>query len=71
MFICDVTKKSVGPHISPIRIVVETRPRVYRNQVWNELEQCYEEKVSHGTEIVKEIQVGPEGFDRFHSRGSR
>lgn len=44
--------------IKPVRIVTATRPRTYVNEYG---------EVSHGTEIVQEIAVGPDEAHQFNS----
>lgn len=47
MFICQDCGKTIGPHISPIKVVVEKRNKVYLNKGVE----------SHGWEIVKELAI--------------
>jgi len=60
MFICAITGKSSLPQEPMIKIVVETRKVSYSNMI--EGENGLEEKVSFGTEIVREIGVTKEGY---------
>lgn len=53
MFKCEVTKKLVGPRISPVKVVLEKRQIVYRNEVNKKIVE------SVGWEIVKEVSVDP------------
>lgn len=49
-------------------IVVETRQKVYKQRVFNEmLRQSEEIEVGHGFETVREIQASQEGFDLWNS----
>ncbi len=54
MFICAVTRKPSKPGEKPTRLVLETRPKVYRDKDGNVL--------GRGTEIVEEVNVSPEGM---------
>jgi len=62
MFICATCKQPVGPSVSPIPVIVETRAQEYDN-IRIELDE-YERETkipvhSVGTEIVKQISVCP------------
>lgn len=52
MFICEKCKRIIGPGISPINKVVETREKIYS------YEDIYQNrKISRGREIVKEVKI--------------
>ena len=53
MFRSQLSGQVFGPRISPVKVVVETRTVEYHNLVDGE------DKVSHGTEIVRELTIGP------------
>ena len=55
-FICAVTKKPSLKGEKPTRLVVETRPKVYKNIVDDEV------ITSYGEEIVREVNVSAEGM---------
>lgn len=54
MFRSQLSGKQYGPHDKPVRVVVETRPRTYRND---------EGKISFGSEIVRELLVGEDEIE--------
>ena len=54
MFKCELTGKQVGPRVSPVRVVLETRQKKYTNQVDKKIIE------STGWEVVKEALVDPE-----------
>jgi hypothetical protein len=47
------------------RIVVETRQKEYRNPIKNDKGKVIEYKISYGTEIVKEIAVSQEEYEKY------
>lgn len=55
MFKCDVTGKTTQPGEPLTRVVVERRERVYRDEDGR--------IVGQGWEIVRELNVSPEGLD--------
>lgn len=59
MFKCQLTGKQVGPGVSPVRIVVETRQKQYVNEIKKEFKT---KKIieSKGWEVVREIMVAPD-----------
>lgn len=59
MFKSQLTGKQYGPGVKPVRVVVETRPKTYRNEYRN-YEGRVTVKFSEGTEIVRELVVGPD-----------
>ena len=67
-FICAVTKKVSKPREPQIKVVVETRPVMYSNWVPDPDDPDGErmvEKISRGSEIVKEISVTKEGHEEL------
>lgn len=55
MFRCELTGEVSEPREKPVKVVVATRNRTYSNFVRGE--EGWEEKVTYGTEIVKEVSV--------------
>jgi len=62
MFRCAVTGKVTKPGEPLTRVVVETRPQTYVNFKFNEETLETDKIVSSGEEIVREINVSPEGL---------
>lgn len=65
MFICQKTKKVIGPNVSPVKVVVQTRLKKYENYNPKTKRMVY----SEGTEIVKEIVVSPEAYQQMLTNG--
>jgi hypothetical protein len=65
MFKCQVTGKMSKPGEKMNRIVVETREKVYTQQVWEEGE-LVEIEVGRGYETVKEIAATDEGVKLYN-----
>ena len=65
MFICQKTKKVIGPGISPVKVVVQTRVKNYENYNPKTKRMVY----SQGTEIVKEIVVSQEAYQQMLANG--
>ncbi len=68
MFVCAVTGKVSKPGEPMVKVVVETRPKQYVNLVTriDENGREFQETVtSTGWEIVREIQVTPEGYEQL------
>lgn len=65
MYRCDITQKVQPPRTPCHKVVVETRPVVYINRRYNPLDNTWEEFETIGKEIVKEINVSPEGLRSF------
>jgi hypothetical protein len=63
MFTCERCGKDTGPKVSPIRIVVETKPKQYSNTVLDpesdDFFPVYMEKATAGSEIVLEEVICP------------
>jgi hypothetical protein len=62
VFNCQLCKETVGPKISPVRVVTEARPAEYHNEFYREDEWGNREKHevdSQGREIVHEVIVCP------------
>jgi hypothetical protein len=55
MFNCMCCHKSVGPHVSPMNLVIETREKVYPERHNSEGEVI--DRGGSGREIAKEIKV--------------
>lgn len=53
MFYCLACNTNIGPHISPIKLVLETRSRVYPPR------PLANDPGGHGVEIVREVNVCP------------
>lgn len=56
MFRSQLSGKVSDKRVSPVRVVIETRPRKYEN--YNP--KTKQVKISYGSEIVREIIVLPE-----------
>jgi ribosomal protein L28 len=54
MFKCQLTGKQIGPGVSPVKAIVETRQRRYTNEVKKKIIE------SNGWEIVRELMVAPD-----------
>jgi hypothetical protein len=65
MFICQKTKKAIGPGISPVKVVVQTRRKTYENYNPKTKKMVY----SEGTEIVKELVVSHEAYEQMIKNG--
>ena len=65
MFKCSVTGKMSRPGEKMNRIVVETRDKIYTQEVWEEGE-LVEIEVGRGYETVKEIAATDEGLRRYN-----
>lgn len=65
MFKCPVTKKAVGPNVSPIQVVLKTRKKYYSN--FNPI--TMERVESEGWEIVREAFVSQEGLEILKQKG--
>lgn len=63
MFKCAITGKISKPNEPMIKVVTETRPKVYENMVYDEDEEGGRVILSKGFETVKEIAVTQEGLD--------
>ena len=62
MYICQITGKTSKPGDALNKVVIEKRPRVYRN--WDrEKEEVWE---STGWEIVREINASDEGVTMWN-----
>lgn len=55
MFKSQLTGKQYGPGVKPVRVVVATRPKTYIE---------HGVVVGTGTEIVKEMVIGPDEVDK-------
>jgi len=64
MFKCQVTGKTSARGEKLNRIVVQTREKVYTQNVWEEGE-LVEIEVGRGWEIVKEINASDEGLKLY------
>ena len=53
MYICSDCRQPIGPRISPVLMVTQTRSVTYTNPV----PDSYEVRTTHGTEIVKEVKL--------------
>lgn len=70
MFICDITKKSIGPGKKLFKLVVKTRPREYfeDREVIDEntgRKSIVNIKVAEGFEIVHELNVCEEVYRKY------
>jgi hypothetical protein len=63
MFRCDVTGKLTAPGEPCKKVIVETRKRVYEREVRDPETGARTILTSTGWEIVKEINVSPEGIE--------
>ena len=63
MFKCQYSKELSKPREKPVTVVVETRPKTYYNRY--KIGHKLVEKVSYGTEIVKEIKVRAKYANKF------
>lgn len=61
MFRCELTGKVSSPGEKPVRVVVETRPKVY----YKEDKTGALKKVGEGFEIVKEMVVCQEAYQNM------
>lgn len=59
MFKSELSGKCYGEYTSPVRVVVERRPKSYQNK---------DGKLSRGWEIVREIAVGPDEVEAALAR---
>lgn len=64
MYYCQVTGKLSKPREKANKIVIETRDKVYTQNVWEEGE-LVEIEVGRGWEIVKEINASDEGLKLY------
>lgn len=62
MFKSQFSGKVFGPKVSPVKVVVATRPRQYQNWINKELIE------SEGWEIVKEISVAPDEVEQVKTK---
>lgn len=68
MFYCEVTGLLSKLNEKPVKLVVEKRDRVYTRRQKNEETREWETvEVGRGHEIVKEINVLPEGEQLWNS----
>jgi hypothetical protein len=65
MFKCDVTGKTSKRGEKLNKIVIQTRPRVYTEKVWEDGE-LVEIEIGKGWEIVKEINATDEGLKLYN-----
>ncbi len=71
MFICAVTGKAAPSKTPCTKVIVQTRPRDYLNEV-PDPEDPWKRKIvaSKGWEIVKEMNVSLEGLDILKGKAS-
>jgi len=63
MFHCEVTHKNSALDEKCHKLVVQTRPRVYTQRVWDEdMNEWITVHVGTGSEIVKEVNASEEGL---------
>ena len=67
MFIDAITKKSTNPREPMTKVVTDTRAVTYVNYKYDEETGEKVRIVSQGSEIVREIAVGPEGLKVLES----
>lgn len=65
MFRCFITKKLSKSGEKPIKVVIERRERIYTRKFRDEDGELVEEMVGRGWEIVKEVMMTKEGYDRY------
>lgn len=65
MFRCYVTKKLSKLGEKPIKVVIEKRERIYTRRFRDDEGEIVEELVGKGWEIVKEVMMTKEGYDRY------
>ena len=65
MFKCYITKKLSKSGEKPIKVVIEKRERVYTRKFRDDEGELVEELVGKGWEIVKEVMMSKEGYDRY------
>lgn len=65
MFRCYVTKKLSKLGEKPIKVVIEKRERIYTRRFRDDEGEIVEEMVGRGWEIVKEVMMTKEGYDRY------
>lgn len=63
MFVCQISGRLSKPGEKVHKIVIKKRDRVYTTKVFNEdIGQFEDIQVSHGWEIVREVNATYEGF---------
>lgn len=71
MFKCPISRTSSRPGEKPVKVVLETRPRVYYKRVKSKEKDAdglpiwLDIKIGEGFEIVKEIMVRQEALEKL------
>ncbi len=68
MFVCQISGRLSKPGEKVHKIVVQKRDRVYTAKIFNEdIGQVEEVEVSHGWEIVREVNATYEGLCEWNN----